>query len=179
MKLDQQKMLQELEKQAQNQLIYIEQLKNRSLSDLQKRPAPESWSALECVEHLNRYAAFYIPKMEELLKNAPTSSTTTFSPGFLGNMMTKSMQPEAKKMNTFKSMNPLHSDLDSSVLDTFIDYQKRLIALFPKANQVDLGKIKCPISISKMIKLKLGDVFNFHIIHQERHCLQIKRALQA
>jgi hypothetical protein len=40
------------------------------------------------------------------------------------------------------------------------------------AKNTDLNKIKIPISLTNLIKLKLGDVFQFIITHNERHLAQ-------
>ncbi len=29
---------------------------------LQQRPAPDRWSVLDCLDHLNRYGRFYLPR---------------------------------------------------------------------------------------------------------------------
>jgi hypothetical protein len=47
--------------------------------------------------------------------------------------------------------------------------------LLDKAKNVSLGKTKTGISISKLIKLKLGDTFRFVIYHNIRHIEQAKR----
>lgn len=43
------------------------------------------------------------------------------------------------------------------------------------ARNKDLGKIKTSISISKWIKLKLGDTFRVIIYHNERHIVQANK----
>jgi len=63
------------------------------------------------------------------------------------------------------------------VIAEFISQQEKLLQLLRDAATTDLGKIKVPISISKFIRLKLGDTFHFLIIHEYRHYLQAERAL--
>jgi hypothetical protein len=41
--------------------------------------------------------------------------------------------------------------------------------------KVDIGAIRIPISISPLIRLKLGDTFHFLVAHQLRHLEQVKR----
>jgi hypothetical protein len=41
-----------------------------------------------------------------------------------------------------------------------------------KAQKVDLTKVKTAISLSKFIKLRLGDTLRFLVYHNERHILQ-------
>lgn len=81
------------------------------------------------------------------------------------------------KMKTFKSMNPIHSNLDKKVLNEFIIQQKQMINLLNEAENVDLNKIKTSISISSLIKLRLGDTFRFVIYNNLRHIEQAKKIL--
>jgi len=45
--------------------------------------------------------------------------------------------------------------------------------------KVDIGKTKTAISISKWIKLKLGDTLRVVIYHNQRHMAQAKRISNA
>jgi len=62
-------------------------------------------------------------------------------------------------------------------LTEFIAQQKQMIQLLNDAENVNLNKVKTSISISKFIKLKLGDTFRFVIYHNLRHIEQAKRNL--
>jgi len=50
-------------------------------------------------------------------------------------------------MKTFKSMNPIGSNLDKSVIKEFISQQKQIKTLLSDANKIDLNKVKTSISI--------------------------------
>jgi hypothetical protein len=62
-------------------------------------------------------------------------------------------------------------------VQVFIEHQEQLLKLLKKAKEVDLGKIKLSISISKWVKLNLGDVFGFFVAHNERHIVQLSQFL--
>ncbi len=83
-----------------------------------------------------------------------------------------------KKMKTFKSMNPIYSKIDQKVIDVFIAQQNQLLELLKAAQNISLNKTKTAISISKLIKLKLGDTFRFVIYHNQRHILQAKKVIE-
>lgn len=80
-------------------------------------------------------------------------------------------------MNTFKEMNPFEKKLDQSVIDKFIKQQKELLDLLKSAESKNLTKIKTRISISKWIKLRLGDTFRVIIYHNFRHIKQAEKAI--
>ena len=52
-----------------------------------------------------------------------------------------------------------------------------LIFLMFILSSLDLNKIKTAISISKWIKLKLGDTFRVVVYHNERHIKQANKIL--
>jgi hypothetical protein len=147
------------------------------------RPSSESWSANECLQHLNSYGRFYLPAIESVLsRSEKRESSTQFSPGWLGNYFTKLMMPAkdgnvSKKMNSPKDHAPKTIIESRLVISEFIDQQEKLLALLNTAKKFDLNAVKVGISIAPIIKLKLGDVFRFVIAHQVRHILQAERAL--
>jgi hypothetical protein len=179
MKISTSELLNELTIRTEGHLHYAEMLSVKPEHDLNFRTSAESWSTLECLEHLNRYGDFYIPEISRAVSSAGKSSQSYFKPGILGNYFAKSMLPKEKlnTMKTLKAMNPIHSNLDKRVVETFINHQGKLLELLEEAQCIDLEKTKTSISISKLIKLRLGDTFCFVIYHNARHVEQIKRIL--
>ena len=163
-----------LEKAVQNwQLLSDEQLN--------KQPAPDSWSAAQCLEHLNIYGRHYLPEIEKAIEKSGKSAET-FKSGWLGDYFYRLMLPNTEgslksKMNAPKNAIP-PVKLDSrAVLAEFIAQQERLLQLIDRARSVNIGALRVPISLSKWIRLKLGDTFLFLTAHLERHILQIERVL--
>lgn len=91
------------------------------------------------------------------------------------------MLPKEKlnKMKTFKSMNPSTSYVDREVLTVFIQQQDSLIALLEQAQSVNLNQTKTAISISKWIKLRLGDTLKIVVFHNLRHIAQAQKSIQS
>lgn len=172
-------LLDELKETTRQHLQYAQILTQKTEEELNFRTSQDSWSSLECLEHLNRYGDFYIPEISRNISSAGKSSQPYFKPGILGNYFAKSMIPKEKmnKMKTLKIMNPIHSQLNKGVIDTFMKQQEKLLELLEEARHIDIEKTKTSISISKLIKLRLGDTFRFVIYHNVRHIEQIKRIL--
>ena len=82
-------------------------------------------------------------------------------------------------MKTFKDKNPINSKLDRKVIDEFINQQIKTIDLLNKSKSVNLNKNKVKITLTKWIKLKLGDTFRFVINHNIRHIKQIENNIKA
>lgn len=181
MKIAAKQLLSELTGMNEQHLKLSLKFKSLSLDDLNNRSTPDAWSALECIEHLNRYGEFYLPAIYTALNNSSHLSRKYFKSGILGNYFAQSMLPKEKlnKMKTFTSMNPAGSELGMEHLDKFIAQLQRMKSLLIEAESADLQKIKTPISISKWIKLRLGDTFRVVIFHNERHILQAQNALKS
>ena len=147
-------------------------------SALSHKPAPGAWSALECLEHLNLYAAFYHPEIEKaLLKN--TSYEKEFSSGIIGNMLVSTVKPgeKIKKMKTFAAMDPSGSKLGYPVIATFIKSQEQLLDFLHKAEKANLNKGGVPVTFTRLIALRLGDILRFMAYHNHRHIQQALRAV--
>lgn len=174
MKIETEALITDLIERTRQNLNQGERFKELPLQQLNWRSGPGSWSVLECVEHLNLYGDFYLPEINSRMALSSSGPGTYFKSGILGNYFAKSMLPKEKlnKMKTFKDKDPINSKLDLSTLDRFIDQQKQTLELLDKARQKDLTKIKTSISISKLMKLRLGDTFRVIIYHNQRHLAQ-------
>lgn len=159
----------------------VEQLKSLDIKTLTWKEHEESWSILECIEHLNLYGAYYLPQIEKGIRSSKTTSNPRFKSGILGAYFSKSMLPKEKlnAMKTFKDKNPLNASLDKDVLDIFIAQQMQTLNLLNASRKIDLNQVKIPTSISKLIKIKLGDTFQFIINHILRHLKQVERIQSA
>jgi len=172
-------LLEELITMTKNNSDEVEKLALLSFDKLNYKPNTETWSILECIEHLNKYGRFYIPEIREKINPSKHQSENRFKSGVLGSYFAKSMLPkeELNKMKTFKSMNPNNSKLDTAVLSEFRTQQNEILQLLETAKKVSLTKTKTSISISKLIKLRLGDTFRVVIYHNLRHIVQAKKLI--
>lgn len=179
MKIPAKQLLHDLKNSTEEHRAFAENLSNLPDETLNFRLSEKEWSISECFQHLNLYGQFYIPEIGKRIKNSETEPTEFFTSGILGNYFAESMLPKENlnKMKTLRSMNPIHSHLDKKVLDEFITQQKQIIALLNDAEQVDLNKIKTGISISGLVRLKLGDTLRFVVYHNLRHIEQAKMIL--
>ena len=177
MKIQTEALIVDLANRTQQLIREAESLKEKPEEQLNYKQQAESWSVLECLEHLNLYGRFYIPEIKKRIAERKGKESAVFKSGWLGNYFANSMLPKEKlnKMKTFKNMNPLNSQLDKRVIDEFISQQKEMLILLEESRKVSLNKTRTAISISKLIKLKLGDTFRFVIYHNQRHMVQALR----
>ena len=156
-------------------------LQNLDEKKLLQPAANGGWSIAQCLEHLNSYARYYLPEIDKALNKADLvyPATGSVKGTWLGRYFTRSMQPgnNAKKYKAPKDHVPV-PELDAAkVISEFIGQQEQLLALVRKAQKADLDKVRVPISISRWIKMRLGDVFQFLTVHDERHMQQALRHL--
>ena len=141
----------------------------------------ERWSVLECLEHLNLYGDFYLVEIEkQIIANPRKSSLTKFKSGVLGNYFANLMEVKNGKITKMKSpkdKNPSKSNLSVTTINRFLKQQERLVSLLNQCRSIDLTKTKTAISLTNLIKLRLGDTLRFYTYHIERHVLQAERAL--
>ncbi len=175
-------LLEVLQNDVYNTIRGAETLGGLTSGNLITAPDQDKWSVAQVLEHLNSYNRYYLAAIEKTLQKKSTPSSS-FKPGLFGDYFTKMMNPEArgKQLNKMKSPqdhqpSPLLNA--AAVIQEFISGQEQLINLLEKAKQANIGKLKTPISISKFIKLKVGDTFRFLIAHQQRHFKQIERILE-
>ncbi len=171
------KLILTLLKQTQEILNQVEKLKSLDLNTLTIKENENTWSILECVEHLNLYGDFYLPQIESKIKNSTIKSDVDFKSSLLGNYFAKSMLPNDKlnKMKTFKDKNPINAALDKTAIDKLINQQNKLLELINLSKSVSLNNVKIKTSISSLIRINLGDTFQFYINHIIRHLKQIDR----
>lgn len=156
-------------------------LKSFGTERLNSKPDPESWSAMECIEHLNLYGDFYLPEIEKrILARQVPSNNTLFKSGWMGNYFAELMHVKngtVKKMKSPKDKNPVNSLLSITTIDRFLKQLELLKTLLIQSRNVDLTKTRTSISLTKYITTRLGDTFRFFVYHIERHILQAEKAL--
>ena len=112
MKINQESLISDLIERTRLVLNSAEQYNQLTLEQLNYRSSNESWSILECIEHLNLYGDFYLPEIENKIIFSNSKPAAIFKSGLLGNYFAKSLLPKEKlnKMKTFKDKTPREND---------------------------------------------------------------------
>lgn len=182
---DKQQLLNQLQADVRQLILRAEQLEARTPAQLQQPPAGGGWSVVEVLAHLNYYARYYLNAMEERLENYNGSDASSFRAGWIGNYFTRLIGPSSggepvrQKLKAPADAQPLAAtDLDPRAeVAEFLQHQHQLLNLLQIARAVDLGRIRIPITLTRLIRLKLGDTFRFLVAHEQRHFQQIDRVL--
>jgi hypothetical protein len=177
-----QQVLENLREDSLQLLHQVEQLSiNASLEMLEKNDGYGRWNSVQVLEHLNTYYRYYLPLIEAKIKSAPGDPAPFFRPGWLGAFFTRSMQPLSgtikHKMKALKKHVPALALDKKQVMTEFLDWQRKLVYIIQLSEAVNLNNISIPITITPLIRLKLGDVLQFIVAHNNRHFLQIENLL--
>ncbi len=174
-------LIHELKSITQGNIDFIKK-KFSHLNDEQKnwRKDADSWSINEVFAHLNEYAAYYHQAFSsKIARTRFRDPKDVFISSPLGRSAWKSMKlgnakNVKRKFKAQRSYNPsLHPELvKENSIEQFNSYQTDLMSIIDEAAAVNLRKVKIPISISKIVRLKLGDALLFVVYHNERHMYQ-------
>jgi len=147
------------------------------LQELNFKTSPDSWSILECLEHLNRYSRYYNPALAMAIENnSGSANTTEISYSWLGKRSLETVQPQhTKKHQTMKHMNPINSNLGRATVEEFQQHQAGLLHLLQRAGNADLHKKAVPVEFFKLLKLRIGETLEFVVLHEDRHIRQALR----
>jgi hypothetical protein len=174
-------LIQELRTITKDNLTVLKS-KFSNLTETQKswKVSENSWNISEIFAHLNSYAAYY---HENFLLKIKNTSFTTPSENFISSPLGRSAWKSMKlgnaknvkrKMKSPKIYNPR---LDKKLLsgkdvEQFEANLEQLSGIIESSQKVNLRRIKIPISISKIIRLRLGDALLFVVYHNQRHLQQ-------
>jgi hypothetical protein len=150
-------------------------------NQLNWRPNPGVWSVNEILAHLNSYATYYYELFDlKITRTKFRNSKDEFTSSPLGRSAWSSMKlGNAKNIKRkFKAPKAHNPSIDASLMHAdeaarFIKRQRDLLLIIDRAAEVNLKKVRIPISISKMVRLRLGDALLFVSYHTERHMQQL------
>ncbi len=154
---------------------------NLNEDQLKWRPDQGFWNISEVLSHLNEYSRYYQPTFKKKIASTRfTSTKEAFLSSPLGRSAWKSMKLGNVKniKRKFKAQKGYNPSIDSSLLtgrefEDFIKHQTDLQSIIELAQTVNMKRVKIPISISKIVRLRLGDALLFVVYHNERHVQQI------
>lgn len=179
--MNQTNLLRDLQADVRALLATVEKIRYEDPDILVTRPAPDKWSVVQVLEHLNSYGRYYLPALQKALRHKKPFRGE-FRPGWLGDYFTRLMKPDPQGKIRSKMSAPSQHIPDDRldaypVIRTFIDQQHQLLQLLESALDTDLGAVRVPISLTRLIRLKLGDTFRFLIAHEQRHLVQVQNIL--
>lgn len=149
-----------------------------------RKPSASGWSAGECVVHLNRTAAGYLPAFERLAGTLPPGEGP-FRYGWLARRFIEAVRPGSRALPTAGAMKPpaatgRESDVDpDAALRQFNDDMDRLVAVARRLEGRDLTAVRMRSPFLPALRLPLGAFVEALGLHACRHVEQAERAVAA
>jgi DinB superfamily len=167
------------------------QQKLRSLSDkassaqFTKRPAPDAWSAADCVEHLNLTSRAYVPLLRtaiaeaRLLRSPPSQQFRMDLPGRVFAFMVRPMRHMGKfklvRVKTTGPFTPRGGQTREQLLSEFVRLQSDLIGLARAADGLPIDHVKIQSPFGKM-RYNAYSALEIVARHEHRHLQQAEEA---
>jgi hypothetical protein len=139
-----------------------------------------SWSIIEIIAHLNKFASYYHQTFIKFIQKTKFKTPSeNFISSPLGRSAWKSMKlgnarNVKRKFKSLKIFNPIYEKqlILGNDIELFRNHLNELKDIFESSLKVNIRKVKIPISISKLIRFRLGDAFLLVVYHNERHLQQ-------
>jgi hypothetical protein len=147
---------------------------------LRRRPAPDSWCAAECLEHLSMTMESYQRRIRKALDaEKPRPARQKEEMSFFGRIILAIFEPPVgRRFHTPTSLTP-GPWLDRAVLSRRFDQSHRgMIKLIEETDPIDRMRVKIPAPGTERIKVPLLDTFAILAAHDRRHLWQAERAAQ-
>lgn len=152
------------------------------LSDAQKswKPSPEVWSINEIFAHLNEYDKYYLNEIgRKVASTRFREPKEVFVSSPLGRSAWQSMKLGNAKNVKRKFRAPANYNPTSRAEivsghdpETFLEGQQRFLKMLEDVMKINIRKAKVKISISRLVRLRMGDALLFITYHTERHMQQ-------
>src|SRR5262245_55574364 len=160
--------------EARNLLTYTDE------DALRKRPAPASWSALECVVHLNLATEAMLPGIRQAIEQAPARSDDqrNYKLDFAGRLLAWSLEPPAfLKLKAPKLAQPMESANPEPALEEFERLHEELVGLLHASagKAIDQQKMKSPFA---NMHYNAYSAFRIIAAHDRRHLWQARKAVE-
>ena len=158
------------------------EFRTQSNAQFRWKPAPDCWSIVECLQHLNLAERFYIRNIQHKVDGLGVVRTNpvdqVIESDWLGKAMLYAIDPATKiklpapGMSRPRRPNELNP---AEVLNQFIELQSTLRDLLDKAVYLDWNQDKVMTMYGNWLKIRLGDALLMLVAHTERHMNQAMR----
>ena len=143
------------------------------------KPAPESWSVGQCLDHLIRSNEEFFPELESLAAGTRRNTLwQTWSPlsGIAGAFLVGTLKKDNQKTKTSQKMTP-PSDIAADIVDRFVDHQAQLTDKLRSTADVDWHKVMFTSPFVKIMTYRMDVGLQAVIEHEKRHIRQAKRVM--
>jgi hypothetical protein len=155
---------------------------DRSL--LKAQPDPDTWSAVQCIDHLNTAGWLLLRSMEKNIQRARAEGphgNPPFDYGFVSRWFVHVMEPSSGW--TFDAPSLFEPDAPNTlypneVVDEFLALQGEFAECVETTEGLDLRRLRLSSPAIPLLRVSLGAWFEATLAHQRRHLNQARRVLR-
>jgi len=144
------------------------------------RPQADSWSAAECLAHLNMSVDPYFPMWRAAVEQASGSHATPdrCRLDFWGRVLVWTLEPPPRfRFPTGRPFEPVNAGTIDEVLPTFLERQQQILQALEGSRRVRLDAIKITSPFARQVRYSMWSSFCVTAAHERRHLWQAERAL--
>lgn len=149
-----------------------------------RKPAPDAWSAAECLDHLVRIGAGYLDPLGAAVAQLPARTGPPTRHGFIGKRFVSAVRPTSpRKLQTGGAMRPPRATAQTSALDAaatcarFVSQAEAYAALCDASAGRDLAAVRVRSPFLPLVRLPAGTFLDALGQHALRHLGQARRAI--
>ncbi len=149
-------------------------------AQLNWKPAPNSWSIAQCLEHLavtsEKFDQDFAKALVRGRAKRPVTGAVRYRPTILGGWLVKQLSPEAKrKMPAPKVFRPTESSAIKGALERFLSQQEKFLGFVKGARGIDYNKTRLRSPVTPLMRYSLADALVMTVVHGQRHLAQARR----
>lgn len=155
-----------------------------SEAQLNWKPAPNSWSIAQCLEHLAVSGEKFGPYMTNAIargrEKRATDGAVPYRPSRLGGWLIKQLLPEAtRKVPAPKIFKPSEAPAIKDPLGRFLRQQQEFLRFVNDAGGIDYNKTRLRSPVTALMRYSLADALVITVVHGQRHLAQAQRVKEA
>jgi DinB family protein len=147
------------------------------------KPAADSWSVAQCLDHLITSNVGYDPVFDRILKGEYRKAflhRIPFLPAFFGRTLIKATSPDSqRKYKAPDSAQPSSSAIDPQIVEHFVANHREMLAKMKSVENRDPAKIIVTSPFLSVVVYSMLDAFRLIVAHDRRHFAQAQRVTQA
>jgi DinB superfamily len=153
-----------------------------SSEQLNWKPAADSWSVAQCLDHLISSNRGYDPAFDRILKGEYRKTflhRMPFLPALFGRMMIKVISPDSqRKIKAPGAAQPSSSSIDPQIVERFVTHQRETLAKMRSLSSSDPAEIIIASPFVSVVFYSLLNTFRLIVAHERRHLAQAQRVMQ-
>jgi hypothetical protein len=139
------------------------------------------WSIGQCLEHLYITNEVYCQSISNSLAGHQARVVEEIRPGWFGRWFIRNVIEPSSKTRRWRAPKKIKppANIDASILDRFLDSNRRARELVHRARNYDVNRIRFENPLVPLIRFTVGTGLEIVSKHEQRHLLQGERIRQS